>query len=344
VGRLIIAGGGTGGHLYPGIAVAERIETDILFLVSDRGIEKRALTPLGYNFREQKVKAFSGQGILGRVRALSGLLTETRLAMRSMQKGDKVLLMGGFAAAPAAVASVLKGVDMYIHEQNSIMGLVNRVMARFAKKVFLSYGDTEGAPAEKSTLVGNPVRRELLNGNVQKEAGKRLLIIGGSGGARTLNRTVAQAAEELVKKGWSLRHQTGVKLYEETLKLYGGEAPEGVSIEPYIDNMFQAYNETDILLARSGSGTVFEALHQRRPALYIPLPTSAANHQFYNARLVEAQGCAKVLEERDLSVSTLVKSLESMVSEFDTYKVKLEQAELFDSADMIVKGMGLSPA
>jgi UDP-N-acetylglucosamine--N-acetylmuramyl-(pentapeptide) pyrophosphoryl-undecaprenol N-acetylglucosamine transferase len=220
------------------------------------------------------------------------------------------------------------------------MGLVNRVMSRFAKKVFLSYQDTLYAPEKKSTVTGNPVRKELSGGTVRQADGKNLLILGGSGGSRAINTVMASCAGTLMDTGWKIRHQTGAKLYEETCRMYG-HIGDLLSVEPYIDDMLGAYRDSDFIVARAGSGTVFEALHQRRPALYIPLPTSTDDHQLYNARYAERAGYAKVLEEKDLSGDILIKTLETMFSQSRMYKEKLEAVEIPDSAGLIAEQMGL---
>lgn len=343
--RVIIAGGGTGGHLYPGIAVAEKLHekgVKTFFLVSDRGIERRVLSSLGYGFQEQDISAFMGEGIRGKAKSLAKLLKAANKAMRYIDEKDKVLLLGGFAAAPAALAAVLKGADLYMHEQNSVMGIVNRFMSFFSKRVFISYKDTLHAP-KRSMLVGNPVRKSFEKGEIKKEAGKKILVLGGSGGSRVINTTFAKASKELLRLGYTIRHQTGEKLYDETVAEYEKftkEKGDALKIEAYIDDMAQAYEEADIVVSRSGSGAVFETLNMRRPALYIPFAKAAGNHQYYNALRMEKEGVAKVLQESELTAETLSESVIEIYKNFENFNKNLKAAELLNSAELIVKKMG----
>ena len=162
--KVIFAGGGTGGHLYPAVAISEQLKKNNInyyFMVSDRGIERNILRPLNCQFEEQKVSAYMNQSVTGKIKALFNMIKATGRALKVVQKGDKVILTGGFAAAPSAIAAVLKGCDLYLHEQNSVMGLVNRIFARFRKKVFLSFENTKNA---KGSLIvtGNPVREVFI--------------------------------------------------------------------------------------------------------------------------------------------------------------------------------------
>lgn len=343
--RVIIAGGGTGGHLYPGIAVAEKLHEKgikTFFLVSDRGIEKKVLSSLNYGFQEQDISAFMGEGILGKIKSIMKLLKAANSAMRYIDKNDKVLLLGGFAAAPAALAAMFKGADIYMHEQNSVMGLVNRAMSFLAKRIFTSYENTLHAP-KRSMLVGNPVRENLANGQVKETAEKNILVLGGSGGSRIINNGMAKASRELLRLGYSIRHQTGVKLYDEAVAEYEKFTKEkgaNLKIEPYIEDMAEAYRSADIIVARAGSGTVFEALHMKRAVLYIPFAKSAGNHQYHNALCMEKAGVAKILEEKDLTSENLVENIIDLHNNAGLYKNNLESAVLLNSAELIVKKMG----
>ncbi len=346
--KVILAGGGTGGHLYPGIAVAEKLKDrgiDTLFLVSNRGIEKDALTPLGYKFIEQDITAFMGVSLPKKLTALNKLRKAVSVAGDHISKKDKILLLGGFAAAPAAVAGGMKGCDIYIHEQNSVMGTLNRIISPIARRIFLSYLDTLGAPS-RSMLVGNPVRKVFLNKNVKVLFERKLLILGGSGGSRAINRAVAQIAGALLSDGYKIVHMTGRKLESETMQMYKEYSPKtlddgALEIVPYIDNIAAAYENADIVIARSGSGTVFETLYSKRPAIYIPFAQATGNHQFYNAKQMRNCGYAEILNEQDLTPERLMHEIKMVTANIDGYKQRLETAVTLDSAELIVKNMGL---
>jgi UDP-N-acetylglucosamine--N-acetylmuramyl-(pentapeptide) pyrophosphoryl-undecaprenol N-acetylglucosamine transferase len=340
--KVILAGGGTGGHLYPGIAVAERLVRENIepfFLVSNRGIEARVLTGLRYNYIEQDMLPFMGKGVFSKAGAMLKLLPSANAISKYINKNDKILLLGGFASAPAALAGLMNGCDIYIHEQNSVMGLVNKMMSSHARRIFLSYAKTVGAPG-RSTLVGNPVRKSLCNGRVKQESGKNLLILGGSGGSRIINNTMVAAAEGLLKAGYTIFHQTGEKMYDETMDAYGKLVNnKALQVEPYIDDMEKAYKESDLVIARSGSGTVFETMYARRPALYIPFELSAKNHQYMNALQVKEQGYAEILEEKDLNIDSLTTAVNAIFAQLSKYNNRLGEVVVKDSVELILKGM-----
>lgn len=207
--KVIFAGGGTGGHLYPAVAISEQLKKNNInyyFMVSDRGIERNILRPLNCQFEEQKVSAYMNQSVTGKIKALFNMIKATGRALKVVQKGDKVILTGGFAAAPSAIAAVLKGCDLYLHEQNSVMGLVNRIFARFSKKVFLSFENTKNA---KGSLIvtGNPVREVFYNTAPKKDYTGRLLILGGSQGSRKINKLISSSIDEIMSLGFNVTHQ-----------------------------------------------------------------------------------------------------------------------------------------
>jgi UDP-N-acetylglucosamine--N-acetylmuramyl-(pentapeptide) pyrophosphoryl-undecaprenol N-acetylglucosamine transferase len=177
---------------------------------------------------------------------------------------------------------------------------------------------------------------------VKFEKGKNLLVLGGSGGSRIINITMANAAESFIKEGYKIRHQTGEKMYEETVEAYGKRTDsENLSIEPYIDDMETAYKNTDLVIARAGSGTVFETMYSRRPALYIPFALAAKNHQYMNAMSAKESGYAEILEEKNLNAESLTAAVNNMFGSLDKYNNKLAEIAVKDSAELILKGMDI---
>ncbi|GAB7140911.1 undecaprenyldiphospho-muramoylpentapeptide beta-N-acetylglucosaminyltransferase [Deferribacterales bacterium RsTz2092] len=341
--KVVIAAGGTGGHLYPGIAVAEELkkrDIETLFLVSDRGIERDVLRPLGYELVEQHVSGFKGVSFFNKIKALAKLAGAITNTEKHLTRNDKVLLLGGFVSAPVAVAAILKGVDVYIHEQNSIMGFANKFLSSVAKKVLLSYPNTKGAPA-RAVLVGNPVRASLMNGAVKENDGKNILVLGGSGGSRIVNKTFADVADRLLGAGYKIRHQTGKKLFDETVEAYKNADVDITRLEvlPYIDDMAQAYEWADVVVGRSGSGVVFEVSYARRPALYIPFAQATDNHQYYNARWAEEHKYATILQERDVNPNSLFDRLIGVFRDIKDYKLALEGTRSMNSVTDILANM-----
>jgi len=343
---LIIAGGGTGGHLYPGVAVAEVIKKtgkNSFFYVSDRGLERKALTKLDYDFYEQASCPLKGIGLFGKIRSVLLLSKEMMKAFFSIKRKDVVLLTGGFAAAAPAFAARMKGAKLYLHEQNSVMGMTNKYFAKKCRKVFLSFEDTENA-AGNSVFTGNPVRGDFLKFAPKEAAGKKLLILGGSQGSRFINFLVAKSAKELIARGYEITHQAGGKLLVETKEKYkelGLDPEKDVKLVPFIDDMMGAYEKADVVIARSGSGSVYETMYAKRPALLIPFKAAADNHQFFNAKYAEKKGVAKVLTEDEATPEKLAGMLADIFEKHEEFVKNFENIEYLRSAEIIVKEMGL---
>ena len=340
VKRLIIAGGGTGGHLYPGIAVAEYLkdkDVEVFFMVSDRGIERKILTDKGYEFYEQKQVPFKGISIKGKLKSFFALIGETAKMLGKIKKSDTVLLTGGFAAGAPAIAAVIKRADLYLHEQNSVMGLTNRIFSVFCKKVFLSF---EGTLKAKGNTVhaGNPVRAEFTQIKPKETNTKRILVLGGSQGSRFLNRLMAKSTKALNEDGWSIVQQTGMKLYDEAKADFAKEGG-AADLRSYIDDIAKEYAEADVVIARAGSGTVFETMYALRPAVFIPFAEATDEHQLYNALFAEKLGIAKTLTESGATPQTLKKLLDW--SQGEDVKQRLNEVIHLDSAQIIVRGMQL---
>jgi UDP-N-acetylglucosamine--N-acetylmuramyl-(pentapeptide) pyrophosphoryl-undecaprenol N-acetylglucosamine transferase len=344
--RLVIAGGGTGGHLYPGVAVAEYVKqfgVDSFFIVSKRGLERKVLTDLGYPFYEQSETPLNGVSALRKVKSVFMLMKEVARCHRLLKKDDKLLLTGGFVSAAAALVGSMKGIEMYLHEQNSVMGMTNRKFAGSCEKVFLSFPDTKKAVG-KTTVTGNPVRAMFKNIPMKEEAGKNILILGGSQGSRFINTQVAEAAKSLLEAGFTIRHQAGGKLLGETVEKYNGlgiTPDERLQVTGYIDDVAEALEWADVVIARSGSGTVFEVMNAKRVALYIPFALSADEHQLYNAKFAEEQGVAKVLTEDDAKPEALAGMVKSISLNYDSYKTALENLKTYESVELIAGGMNI---
>lgn len=344
--RLIIAGGGTGGHLYPGIAVADYVKqfgVESFFIVSRRGLERRVLSELGYPFYEQAETPMNSVGLFRKMTSMLLLMKEIARCYRIIKKSDRLLLTGGFVSAAAAIVGSMKGVEMYLHEQNSVMGLTNRKFAGGCEKVFLSFPSTAKA-AGKTVVTGNPVRAEFKDIPLKEQMDKRILVLGGSQGSRFVNNLVAGAAKELLDAGFEIRHQAGGKLLDEALEKYkseGLEQADGLSVTGYIDDVAENLKWADIVIARSGSGTVFEVMSAKRLALYIPFAYAADDHQLYNAKFPEEKGVAKVLTEQEAKPEVLAGMIKSFALNYENYLTALRKLETYDSVKLIAGGMNI---
>ncbi|MGC8769138.1 UDP-N-acetylglucosamine--N-acetylmuramyl-(pentapeptide) pyrophosphoryl-undecaprenol N-acetylglucosamine transferase [Calditerrivibrio sp.] len=341
--KIVIAGGGTGGHLYPGIAIAEKLKDkgiELLFMVSNRGIEKRILTPLGYKFIEQEETPLKGVSFGRRIKSVGKIIENIKIAMNNVDKSDKVLLLGGFASFSAGMAGMMKSAEIYIHEQNSVMGLSNRFFAKRAKKVFTSFEKTLRAP-ENSIVVGNPVRSVFALSKSKISPEKNILVVGGSQGSRFLNNLIISAAEELISNGFDIMHQTGERLYDEVIEAYrnSGIDTNRLNIVRYIDDIASAYNWADLVLSRAGSGSVFEIIYSRRFGIFVPFPDATDNHQYYNALFAEAKGVGVVIEEKDAKKEVFIKAVNDYYENFEKYRENIEKITYVDSAELILREM-----
>lgn len=340
--RVIFAGGGTGGHLYPAIAISEVLKKkniEFKFYVSDRGIESKILTSLGYDYVEQSVSAFKGKGIFAKLKALIKLKIAIIKTFSQIKKDDVIIMTGGFASAPVGIVGYFKGCKLYLHEQNSVMGLVNKSFAKICKKVFLSFPETEKAVGN-TVVTGNPVRKRFHRKESKSDYNGQLLILGGSQGSRKINELIVESVDEIMDLGFKIFHQTGEGLYSETINNYGNairKYQDKIIVKPYIDNMAKEMSDADIVIARSGAGTVFEVIAMGCPAIYIPLKIASDNHQYFNALYAEKQGFALIIEEDKANKDELLKKLKEIKENINTYREKLNKASLINSAEIIVR-------
>jgi UDP-N-acetylglucosamine--N-acetylmuramyl-(pentapeptide) pyrophosphoryl-undecaprenol N-acetylglucosamine transferase len=313
--RLIVAGGGTGGHLFPGIAVAEEWlyrspENEVLFVGTERGIEARTLPRLGYRLELISAAGVRGKGGLSQMKGMALLLyayAQSRSILRQFRP-DAVLGVGGYASGPLVLAARGMQLPCYIHEQNAIPGFTNKVLARIARRVFVSFEHSQKFfPAEKTVLSGNPLRRQILEQVAaagEKRGGDRfsLLVFGGSLGAHSINSAMVEAAPLLSQQKGSLRilHQTGEKDMEEVRTAYATAGLEA-EVLPFIEDMAAAYGEADLIVCRAGATTVAEVTACGKPCIFIPFPHAVDDHQRRNADALLNRGAGFMFLERELT-------------------------------------------
>jgi UDP-N-acetylglucosamine--N-acetylmuramyl-(pentapeptide) pyrophosphoryl-undecaprenol N-acetylglucosamine transferase len=320
--RVIIAGGGTGGHFFPGLAVAQALRAgapsaSVLFAGTSRGIEARLAPKYGFPFA-----ALPGSGVagVGLARRLRGLVSVPLAMVRSLLLLDRfqpqaVVGVGGYASFPVALTSGLLGVPVLLLEQNVTPGLANRVLSLWACAVATAFPQTLRHFRGKGRLMGNPVRASLaaVPCETAPERPFRLLVFGGSRGARAINDAVLAALPELAAfpGGLEIRHQTGTEDLERVSAAYAA-AGVPARVEPFIDAMDEAYAWCHAALCRAGATTLAELSAARRPALLVPFPQAAGDHQLHNARGLESLGGALCIEQRDLSTPRLMEALNQL--------------------------------
>jgi UDP-N-acetylglucosamine--N-acetylmuramyl-(pentapeptide) pyrophosphoryl-undecaprenol N-acetylglucosamine transferase len=317
--RLLIAGGGTGGHLYPGIAVAEAITAaggEVTFVGTSRGLETRLVPKAGFALELVKVSGLKRMGLRGTLRGLfklPGAWMESRRILKRFRP-DVVLGVGGYASGPLVFAAALSGYPTAIQEQNSLPGFTNRVLGRVVRRVFTAF-DEAAAPfaRRKVRYLGNPVRRSFLDGAAAAAAanpgaGRSILVLGGSQGSYAVNELASGLVRVLDARGRLPRfvHQTGADDYDRMHVGYAALGYEGrVETRAFIDDMPAALADAALVIARAGALTLAELAIMRRPAILIPLPTAADDHQTVNARAFERAGAAVVLPQGDASATRL---------------------------------------
>jgi len=328
--RVILTTGGTGGHIFPALAVAEEIRARnplarILFVGGRRGAEAELAARAGLEFVSLPVSPILGRGLKA-VAALAGLGRGILGAFRILQefKPDVVLGFGGYAAFSSVMAAVLTKRQTAIHEQNSIPGLTNRVLGRYVKRIFLSFPDTRKIfdPA-KTMITGNPVRAairhcaDMIDKAPQPTAKRpdRLLILGGSQGAMAVNTAICDALPELARAKVEIRHQAGKLDLNRTREAYNAKGQNQNAVSEFIDDMAEAYAWADLVVCRAGATTLAEVTVAGKPCIFIPFPFATHNHQVENARFMERAGAALCIEQREFEHRNLAAAILALLGD-----------------------------
>jgi UDP-N-acetylglucosamine--N-acetylmuramyl-(pentapeptide) pyrophosphoryl-undecaprenol N-acetylglucosamine transferase len=328
--KLLIAGGGTGGHLYPGVAVAEELLSrdpahSVLFAGTNRGLEAKVLARLDFPFVAVRAAGLVGTGVRGTVRSVAllmlGLIDAVRILRRF--RPQVCLGVGGYVSFPLVAVAWLLGVPSAVQEQNAWPGLTNRLLARVIQRVYAGDpGAVRHFPDRKTRLTGNPLRRVLAArfpyAPVGPEDPVRILVVGGSQGARVLNESVPAAVNNLGRRTEVL-HQAGRSGTDAVVKHY--KDPQRVRVVEFIEDMAEAYSWAHLVVARAGALTVAELASAGRPAVLVPFPGAAGGHQEANARAAEHRGAAICLLQSELDVPArgegLARALKDLFAEPD---------------------------
>jgi len=332
--KLLIAGGGTGGHLFPGIAVAEEFlardpANEVLFVGTERGVESKILPRLGYRLELIAASGLRGKSLISQLKSVAGLLygySQSRQILKAFLP-DVVLGVGGYASAPVLLAARGLLLPRYIHEQNAIPGMSNKLLSRVALKTFISLEESRRFfPKETTLLTGNPLRRQILEqvadkgGNLEPrtsnlEPAFHLLVFGGSLGAHSINMAMAAAAPLLAKLGGTLTitHQTGEKDAAEVQRAYAA-AGVNARVVPFIDNMAEAYHRADLIVCRAGATTIAEVTACGKACIFIPFPHAVDDHQRRNAEALLKSAAGFMLLERELAPDSLARQIGELLA------------------------------
>jgi UDP-N-acetylglucosamine--N-acetylmuramyl-(pentapeptide) pyrophosphoryl-undecaprenol N-acetylglucosamine transferase len=321
---MIIAGGGTGGHLFPGIAIAEEFlrrnpTHRILFIGTERGLEKKILGGLGLPLRTVRMEGIKGRGPMrtaGAIAKIPGSLAASFRILREFRP-DIVVGVGGYASGPAVLAARLMGVKTAIAEQNAVPGLTNRILGYFADRIFLAFSASrQWSPKSRTMVTGNPVRAAFLA--ERPDGGENhpvftILVFGGSQGAQGINVVVTEALDSLLhlRDRLCFIHQTGerdLKTIADAYRKQGFTA----EVSPFIMDMASVYQKADLLVCRAGATSLAEITACGKASILIPFPFAVNDHQTHNAEILSRAGAAEVIAEKDLNGPLLAALIERL--------------------------------
>ncbi len=350
--RIVIAGGGTGGHLFPGLAIAQEFmsrneNNTVIFISTGNPLERSVLSQTDFKLETVTAEGIKGRGLWGQAKSAFKVPKGIFEALRILRgyRPDLAVGLGSYSAGPVVVGAWLLGVKIVLHEQNILPGITNRILARFANRIYLSFDDTKSRfDPHKIRLTGNPVRRELLNNrngdSVANGATKFcVLIIGGSQGAHSINTAVVEALGHLSQKqGLYFIHQTGSADEHMVTEAYR-QKNIPAKVQSFFKDMGPLYKQADLIMCRAGATTVAEVTAMGKAVIFIPFPFAADDHQTLNAATLVRQGAAEMIEEKDLTAGTLAQKIAYYAAHPETLEamaIKAGQLGHPDAAKSIV--------
>lgn len=323
---LMIAGGGTGGHIYPAIAIAQEFlsrgdDRRVVFVGTRYGLEKDIIPKAGYDLEFVSVRGLKGKSLLDTVANLARIPLAFVQAWRliSRYQPDALLGVGGYASGPVLAVGSLRRRPTMVQEQNAFPGLTNRILSKFVGTMAVAFPKALEIFGREGVVTGNPVRSEFFEAAAESTpAGDaRLLIFGGSQGSHILNRTMVDCLPLLEDLQGSLDivHQTGPRDHEEVRRAYDDSAFRNARVTPFIDEMAKEMGRATFVLCRSGAITIGELAALGRPAILVPFALASDNHQEYNARSVEERGGAIVITEKELTPESLAAAIRALATD-----------------------------
>jgi len=338
--RVIIAGGGTGGHVIPALAIARelqsRYQAEVLFVGTARGLENRLVPQAGFGLMRVKVGALKNVSLMTRLRTLFDLpraVVESRKIIRAFNP-DVVVGVGGYASGPAMAAAILMHVPTLAFEPNYVPGFANKIVGHRVSAAAVHFGQTQKY-FHNAQVVGVPVRADFFK-IAPREPGAppALLVFGGSQGAQAINGAMTASAPEVLRQVPALRiiHQTGEREYNDVQAAY---AQSGIKAEvsAFIDDMPSAFAGADLLLCRSGASTVAEIAAAGKPAIFVPFPRAADDHQRRNAEAIAEHGAAVLVSQSELSPERLTRELIGLLRDPARMKEMAEKARALSHHD-----------
>ena len=332
--KVIVSGGGTGGHIFPAISIANAIKNkcpnaDILFVGAENRMEMEKVPTAGYPIIGLPVSGFDRKHLLKNIKVLFRLFKSIRLADKTVKSfsPDIAVGVGGYASGPTLWAAARRGIPTLIQEQNSYAGVTNKLLASKAKAICVAYENMERFfPKDRIILTGNPVRQELQNDTISREEAirffnldpskKTILVIGGSLGARTINNSIAAGIEK-IPQNIQLIWQSGKGYDTQAQKALEEKKPENIKQMPFISRMDMAYKAADLVISRAGASSISELCLLGKPVILIPSPNVAEDHQTKNAQALSTKNAALMIRDCDaqnLLIDTALKTVQDETS------------------------------
>lgn len=334
--RFLLTGGGTGGHVFPALAVASVLRErghEVLFIGTRTGIEARLVAEAGYPMQHVLSGGLNRVGLLRQIKTVLQLPIGAGMATGILGdwRPDAVFSMGGYVAGPVSIAAVLRRVPLVVMEPNALPGFTNRKLAPFVYRALVGFEETaKWFPAGRTEVTGLPTRQKFFDIAPKTGGVFTLLITGGSRGARTLNRAARESWPLFGRLGAPIRivHQTGTADYEALRSEFASSGLDG-EIVPFIDDMPKAFSGADLVLARSGAGSVGEIAAARMPSILVPFPFAADDHQRKNAEALANAGAARMVPDAELNGERLFSEVESLVANREKLAEMRERVRTF---------------
>ncbi len=340
--RILIMAGGTGGHIFPGLAIAEELSAQgwqVLWLGTADRMEADLVPKAGFDIEFINIKGVRNKSKLAKFKAPFMVINAVLQARKVIKqfKPDVVVGFGGYVALPGGLAAWLSGVPLVIHEQNAAVGLTNRILSRFAKKVLVAFSGFEHL-ANKMLRVGNPLRKQIAQLPIPNAANPvSILVVGGSLGAQVLNQEVPKALAQFAGSDFKVLHQAGKGQRTETIKAYQHTQVDYQVVE-FIDDMAAAYANADLIICRSGALTVSEISAVGRASIFVPLPHAVDDHQTFNAKVLVDAGAAFLMPQNSLIQGQLTPLLRQVLEQkdmLDEMAQACKKVAVYDSREKI---------
>lgn len=343
--KVIISGGGTGGHIYPGISLAYEIKgrdinNDILFVGTERGMESKLIPREGFKFTKVKARGIQRKICFENLTAIVIFLISLFQSYKIIKKykPDIVIGTGGYVSGSVVLMAAILSVPTFVHEQNVIPGITNKFLSRITRATFISFNQSKEYFSNKAKLIfaGNPIRFKNIKQNTDREykrfnldsLKKTILVLGGSKGAASINRAVLQGIDLIkgvIKNSWQVLLISGQDDYNNIMEVVG-EDNEIFSVEPYLHDIEKAYSLTDLVICRVGATTLAEIGAYGLPAILIPYPYATHNHQEINANIFLREGAAILILEKDLSGEKIARVLLDLLKNKNKLKMMAKKS------------------